>query len=196
MQAWDLLEPEAPGGTRDPVVLHSTDEARAVLVVLNPGQQLGDHEVKEHAWLAVVDGRVAGRRRRRDAARRARARSSASSPSERHSVASEDGARILLLLAPWPARATSAAAPTRRVAAGCLRGLALLRVASRPASPASACVRAVGDAVHQVAERDEEREQDEHVQDDPVERQAAVQEVDERGDRGREEEPATGGATP
>ena len=49
MDAWNLLELEAPAGTRDPIVLHSTDEARAVLVVLNPGQALGDHEVKENA---------------------------------------------------------------------------------------------------------------------------------------------------
>ncbi len=101
MQAWDLLEPEAPGGTRDPVVLHSTDEARAVLVVLNAGQQLGDHEVKEHAWLAVVDGRVtvtAG-----DETREAGPGTLFRfEPSERHSVASAEGARILLLLAPWP----------------------------------------------------------------------------------------------
>ena len=101
MQAWDLLEPEAPGGTRDPVVLHSTDEARAVLVVLNPGQELGDHEVKEHAWLAVVDGRVqvSAADVTRDAGPGTLFRFE---PSERHSVASEDGARILLLLAPWP----------------------------------------------------------------------------------------------
>jgi quercetin dioxygenase-like cupin family protein len=101
MQAWNLLEPEAPGGTRDPVVLHSTDEARAVLVVLNPGQELGDHEVKEHAWLAVVDGRVrvASGGETREAGPGTLFRFE---PAERHSVASDDGARILLLLAPWP----------------------------------------------------------------------------------------------
>ena len=101
MQAWDLLEPEAAGGTRDPVVLHSTDEARALLIVLNPGQELGDHEVKEHAWLTVVEGRV---RVSADGDTREAGPGTLFrfEPSERHSVASEDGARILLLLAPWP----------------------------------------------------------------------------------------------
>jgi quercetin dioxygenase-like cupin family protein len=101
VRAWNLLDVDAPDGTRDPVVLHSTDEARAVLVVLNPGQRLGDHQVFEHAYLAVVDGNVrvhvgsdtydagAGMLFRFDAG-------------ERHAVASESGARILLFLAPWP----------------------------------------------------------------------------------------------
>ena len=101
MRAWNLLEVDAPDGTRSPVVLHSTDEARAVLVVLNPGQELGDHEVKEHAYLAVIDGSV-----RVEAA----GDSYEAGPGmlfrfdagERHAVASDRGARVLLLLAPWP----------------------------------------------------------------------------------------------
>ena len=101
MQAWDLLEPEAPGGTRDPVVLHSTDEARAVLVVLNPGQRLGDHQVTENAYIAVVDGTVnvqAGD----DAHEAGPGMLFRFEPGERHAVSSDAGARILLFLAPWP----------------------------------------------------------------------------------------------
>ena len=42
MQSWNLLEIETPDGSRSPVVLHSADaEARAVLIGLQPGQQLG-----------------------------------------------------------------------------------------------------------------------------------------------------------
>ena len=59
MQSWNLREIETPDGSRSPVVLHSVDEARAVLIGLNPGQELGDHQVKEHAFLVVVDGGVA-----------------------------------------------------------------------------------------------------------------------------------------
>ena len=101
MQRWNLLEIDAPDGTRDPVVLHSDNGARAVLIRLDVGQELGDHEVKENAWIAVVEGEV-----------RVGAESDAVvagpgtlfrfDPEERHSVASERGARILLLLAPWP----------------------------------------------------------------------------------------------
>lgn len=101
MQSWNLMEPETPGGTRSPIVLHSTDEARAVLIGLDPGQELGDHQVHERAYLVVVDGR-------------ARIESGADSvdagpgtlvrfeENERRRVSSDVGARLLLLLAPWP----------------------------------------------------------------------------------------------
>ena len=58
MQYWDLLAVDAPDGTRDAVVVHQDDSARAVLVVLNAGQALGQHQVKENAWISVVDGTV------------------------------------------------------------------------------------------------------------------------------------------
>ncbi len=92
---------DAPAGTRDAVVVHSGNEARAIVIVLTPGQSLGDHQVKENAWVMVVEGR---------------ARVSAGGetveaepgmlfrfdPDERHSLQSDEGARVLLLLAPWP----------------------------------------------------------------------------------------------
>ena len=100
VQAWDLTAIETPGGTRSPVVLHS-DEGRAVLIGIEPGQELGDHQVKERAWLTVVDGtvdvEVAGERHE---GRPGMLFTFA--PDERHSVRSRDGAQILLLLAPWP----------------------------------------------------------------------------------------------
>jgi hypothetical protein len=45
VQRWNLLDLDAPDGTRDPLVLYSDDGARAVLIVLRPGQSLGDHQV-------------------------------------------------------------------------------------------------------------------------------------------------------
>lgn len=101
MQTWNLLELEAPGGTRDPAVLHSDNGARAVLIVLRPGQALGDHQVKENAWVTVVDGavRISAGGEELDAGPGMLFRFE---PNERHSVQSEGGARILLLLAPWP----------------------------------------------------------------------------------------------
>ena len=102
MQSWNLMEIDTPEGSRSPVVLHSEDgEARAVLIGLQPGQRLGDHQVKEAALLLVVDGSVevgAGAERvsagpgtvfRFD-------------PDERHSVSSASGSKLLLVLAPWP----------------------------------------------------------------------------------------------
>lgn len=101
MDTWGLLGIETPGGSRSPVVLRSEDEARAVLIGLEPGQELGEHQVKEHLWLVVVEGSVtmqAG-----DEAVEAPAGTLARfEPDERHAIASSEGAKILLLLAPWP----------------------------------------------------------------------------------------------
>jgi quercetin dioxygenase-like cupin family protein len=102
MQHWKLNEISTPEGSRSPVVLHSEDgESRVVLIELSPGQALNEHQVKEAALLLVVSGTVhveaadesvdatAGELFRFD-------------PDERHSVASDGGARVLLMLAPWP----------------------------------------------------------------------------------------------
>ena len=101
METWILPGIDTPGGSRSPVVLRSQDEARAVLVGLDPGQRLGDHQVKEHAWVIVVDGSVTFRAG--DEEIEAPAGTLARfEPDERHSVSSEGGAKILLILAPWP----------------------------------------------------------------------------------------------
>jgi quercetin dioxygenase-like cupin family protein len=101
MQTWDLLSVHAPNGTRDPLVLHSDDGARAVLVVLQPGQALGEHQVKENAWVTVLDGdvEISSGGTSVSAGRGTTARFE---PDERHTLRSEHGARILMLLAPWP----------------------------------------------------------------------------------------------
>jgi quercetin dioxygenase-like cupin family protein len=101
MEAWRLTDIETPGGSRSPVVLRSHDEARAVLVALEPGQELGDHQVKEHAWIVVVDGRVTFRADGEEI-EGAVGTLVRFLPDERHSVSSESGGKILLLLAPWP----------------------------------------------------------------------------------------------
>jgi quercetin dioxygenase-like cupin family protein len=101
VQSWNLPQLETPGGTRSPIVLHSDDEARAVLIGIHAGQELGDHQVHEHAYIVVVDGGVqisAG------------GESLEAGPgtlvrfeeNERRRVASAEGARILMILAPWP----------------------------------------------------------------------------------------------
>jgi quercetin dioxygenase-like cupin family protein len=101
MESWNLLDIETPGGSRSPVVLHSRDEARAVLIGLEPGQRLGDHGVKEAAYVAVVAGSV-----RVESGGQALEAPAGTlfnfEPDERRSVSTEEGARLLLLLAPWP----------------------------------------------------------------------------------------------
>lgn len=101
MQSWNLREIETPGGSRSPVVLRSDASARAVLIALEPGQRLGEHQVKERALVSVVDGAV-------------RVESGGETiegetgcffsfdADERRSISTDTGARILLVLAPWP----------------------------------------------------------------------------------------------
>jgi quercetin dioxygenase-like cupin family protein len=102
MRHWKLQEIETPAGSRSPAVLHSRDgEGRVVLIALDPGQELGDHQVKEAALLLVLDGRI-----RVEAGDESIEAGSEElfrfDPDERRSVTSPSGARILLLLAPWP----------------------------------------------------------------------------------------------
>jgi quercetin dioxygenase-like cupin family protein len=102
MRHWRLPEVETPNGARSPVVLHSKEgSARAVLIELHPGEALGDHRVKESALLLVLDGTV-----RIEAGDESIAAESQMlfhfEPDEEHSVTSDGGARLLLLLAPWP----------------------------------------------------------------------------------------------
>lgn len=102
MQHWKLFEIPTPDGARSPVVLHSQDgESRVVLISLEPGQRLGDHEVKEAAYLLVVSGEArveAGG----DVVTAAGGDLLRFDPAERRAVSSEGGARILLTLSPWP----------------------------------------------------------------------------------------------
>jgi quercetin dioxygenase-like cupin family protein len=101
MQSWNLREIETPGGSRSPVVLRSDAAARAVLIVLDAGQRLGDHQVKERALLAVVDGHVKVESGGESIEGGAGCFFSFDAD-ERRSISTEDGARILLVLAPWP----------------------------------------------------------------------------------------------
>jgi quercetin dioxygenase-like cupin family protein len=101
VRSWNLREIETPNGSRSPVVLHSDDEGRIVLISLEPGQRLGEHQVKEHAFVLVVDGAV-----RVDSGGELLDASAGTlftfEPDERRSVATESGARLLLVFAPWP----------------------------------------------------------------------------------------------
>ena len=102
MRHWNVKAISKSDGSRSPEVLHSQEgEARVVAIHLHAGQELGDHQVKEAALLVVVDGQVrveagdesvdagAGTVLRFD-------------PDERHAVAADGEARVLLVLAPWP----------------------------------------------------------------------------------------------
>ena len=101
MQIWRHDEVATPGGTRSPVVLYSGEEGRVILVGFEPGQELGDHEVREHALLVPVAGFVdvvtAEQTIRAEPGTLVRLERA-----ERRAIRSPSGARVLLVLAPWP----------------------------------------------------------------------------------------------
>jgi quercetin dioxygenase-like cupin family protein len=101
VQSWNLREIDTPGGSVSPVVLRSDAAARAVLIALEPGQALGDHQVKERALVSVVDGSV-----RIESGGETIEGGTGSffsfDADERRSISTDSGARILLVLAPWP----------------------------------------------------------------------------------------------
>ena len=101
VRRWSLRDIETPAGKRSPIVLHSSVEARAVLVALEPGEELGAHQVKENEFVAVVDGtiRVEAGGESFDAGV---GELLAFEPDEQRAISSADGARLLLFLAPWP----------------------------------------------------------------------------------------------
>jgi quercetin dioxygenase-like cupin family protein len=102
VEHWNLNEIETPDGSRGPVVVHSQEgERRVVLIGLASGQALDEHQVKESALVVVLEGNVrieAGG----DAVDGGPGTLVRFAPDERHSVTADAGARLLLLLAPWP----------------------------------------------------------------------------------------------
>jgi redox-sensitive bicupin YhaK (pirin superfamily) len=100
MRTWKILELSIE--PRQPEVLDSEAEGRAIVIELPAGEELGEHQVHERAWLLVVSGAIevdgsemvsggAGLLAEFD-------------PNERHEVRATEDARLLLLLSPWPGR--------------------------------------------------------------------------------------------
>ncbi|HLI32607.1 MAG TPA: hypothetical protein VKU89_07715 [Solirubrobacteraceae bacterium] len=100
MNSWDLqalaLKP------RLPEILSSCAAGRAIVLDLAAGESLAEHEVHEHAWLAVLDGHV-------EIGTAAGARASGGAgllvelaPAERREVVASTKSRLLMLLTPWP----------------------------------------------------------------------------------------------
>jgi quercetin dioxygenase-like cupin family protein len=102
VQSWDVRKIEVPEGTRRAEALETVDGARAIIVRLAPGEELGEHQVRERAWLMVVEGSArieAGG----DVVEAGPGTLLTFEPDERHKVSSDDGTRIVLILSSWPA---------------------------------------------------------------------------------------------
>jgi hypothetical protein len=100
VQSWDLngleLQP------RLPEILSSGDAARAIVLDLQAGETLSDHEVHERAWLIVLAGEIEVATSSGERANGGTGLLVELAPSERHEVLASQKARLLLLLTPWP----------------------------------------------------------------------------------------------
>ena len=100
MNSWDVktlgLQPHTPQ------ILSSSDDARAIALVVPAGESLRDHQVHERAWVVVLGGELeittaAGERITGTSGLVAEF-----APGERHAVRALSDARLLLVLTPWP----------------------------------------------------------------------------------------------
>lgn len=102
MESWDLkslkLEP------RLPEILSTTDSARAIALNLAAGEELGDHQVHERAWVLVIDGEVEVSSTTGQAVAGGAGLMVQFAPAERHAVSATTDTRLLLLLTPWPGK--------------------------------------------------------------------------------------------
>ncbi len=100
MQTWNLNEMTVEH--RQPQVLDSESEGRAIVIQLPAGEKLGEHQVHERAWLFVVEGEVEVSDAAGDSITGSAGLLAIFDPKERHEVTARSDARLLLVLSPWP----------------------------------------------------------------------------------------------
>lgn len=101
MQVWDVMAMDV--APHHPEVLASTDEGRAIVISLRSGEELGEHEVHERAWVMVTRGRVEARNGAGGRIEAIGGMLLAFDPHERRELRALEDAQLLMLLTPWPA---------------------------------------------------------------------------------------------
>ncbi len=100
MNSWTItdldLRPHAPE------ILASTDDARAIALMIPAGESFNDHQVHERAWVIVLDGEVEITTSAGDSVIGGNGLLVEFAPNERHAVHARSNAHLLLLLTPWP----------------------------------------------------------------------------------------------
>jgi quercetin dioxygenase-like cupin family protein len=99
METWKLNDLDVKPSS--PQVLDSESEGRAIVIQLNSGERLQEHQVHERAWLLVIDGEL---EISADGASETGGPGLLAifDPNERHEVTAKSDARLLLVLSPWP----------------------------------------------------------------------------------------------
>jgi quercetin dioxygenase-like cupin family protein len=95
--------PRVPSvGRQKPRVLFSSPECRMVVIDLRAGEGLANHHVRERAVVEVISGRVSVETGE-EAVECEAGTLVMFAPGERHALRGRQDARLLLVLAPWPA---------------------------------------------------------------------------------------------
>ena len=99
METWDITGLDVQA--RQPQVLDSEDEGRAIVIQLPAGERMAEHQVHERAWLVVVSGAIeidqGG-----ETVSGGPGLLAIFDPNERREVSATEDTRLLLLLSPWP----------------------------------------------------------------------------------------------
>jgi quercetin dioxygenase-like cupin family protein len=100
MKTWDLNEIDVQ--PRQPEVLVSEQEGRAVAIHLPAGEALDEHRVHERAWLVVASGAVEIDDSTGETVSGGPGLLAEFDPGEDHEVRATEDSRLLLILSPWP----------------------------------------------------------------------------------------------
>jgi quercetin dioxygenase-like cupin family protein len=101
MQHWNVTEMDVQA--HHPVVISSTGDVRTIVLHLPAGERLQEHETYERALLMVVTGTVELGDAGGGTLTGGPGLLAHFAPHERREVRALEDARIVLLLAPWPA---------------------------------------------------------------------------------------------
>jgi quercetin dioxygenase-like cupin family protein len=99
MESWDIRSMEIE--PQHPRVLRSDEETRAIAIRLLAGEELGEHQVHERAYLLVAEGSVEIAHDGSTVTGQAGFLSHFA-PNERRTVRALTDTRLVLVLAPWP----------------------------------------------------------------------------------------------
>jgi quercetin dioxygenase-like cupin family protein len=100
MKSWAI--PNLDLRPHEPQILESTDDARAITLLIPAGESLDDHQVYERAWITVLEGEVEITSANGEGVTGGSGLLVEFDPSERHAIHARSDARLLLLLTPWP----------------------------------------------------------------------------------------------
>jgi redox-sensitive bicupin YhaK (pirin superfamily) len=100
MQSWDISTLDVQ--PRQPEVLESEIEGRAIVINLPAGERLQEHQVHERAWLLVVSGAI--EIEGSESVSGGPGFLAAFDPNERRELLATEDALLLLLLSPWPGK--------------------------------------------------------------------------------------------